>query len=136
MSLIINKGNINDVVVTVTEQTTLSAPVNYLFEFIFQGTKAKYYFIAQNTSTRTGRFDEFSITEMTGGNPLIGQISLPQGDFIYNIYQQTSSTNLDPDLTAPSTFNAYVETGRGTVLSTATLPTQYTGSTISNTSYA
>lgn len=132
----INKDSVNDIVVTVTEQTTLSVPVHYLFELTFQDTKKSFYFIAQNTSTFTGRYDEFSITEMIGGNPLIGEINLPEGDFKYNIYQQASATNLNPALTISALFYKYVETGRGTVFAATVLPTEYTGAITSNTSYA
>lgn len=120
----INRGEINEVPVTVTEMTTLSAPVYYLFEFKPRiGIPA--YCIGTNTSTHTGRYDLFLIEETDSPDPLIGQVSLPSGDYTYTIYQQSSSTNLDPTNTTPAEFFDYVETGLLTVYGTEETITEY-----------
>lgn len=97
----------NVVVLTLAEKTTIANP-KYLFEFINNQTQQSYYCIASDTSLYTCRYNQFSITvQTTTPNPLLGQINIPLGDeYTYNVYQQTSSTNLNP-----SSAMGLVETG-------------------------
>ena len=90
-------------IVTVTELTTVS-PVHYLFEFEHEQSFEKRYCILANISTNTERYDEFT---------LIDGVSLTfpyDGYYIYRVYQQTSSSNLNPALA-----NGVVEEGRAHV---------------------
>lgn len=89
-----NTVNTN-IALTLTEKVTISNPY-FLFEFTKDMTDVSYYVICADTSTETQRYNLFSITE--GGNdPTNGNITLGlEGFYKYNIYEQASSTNLDP----------------------------------------
>ena len=99
----LEKNSISTMIVTVTELTTVS-PVHYLFEFEHEQSFLKYYCILPNLSTATSRYDEFVIED--GVDVTFDY----DGYYTYRIYQQTSSTNLDPDLA-----NGLVEEGRAHV---------------------
>lgn len=90
--------------VTTTELTTILNPV-YLFEFIHEQSQQKYYCILNNISDGIPRYDEFVLVD---GVDVIFDYD---GDYIYNIFQQISPTNLDPLLS-----DGLVETGRAKVL--------------------
>lgn len=93
-------------IVTVTELTTVT-PVYYLFEFEHQQSFEKEYCILTNISTNTERYDEFSLVDGV-------DVTFPfDGYYIYRIYQQTSSVNLDPELS-----DGLVEEGRAHVFET------------------
>jgi len=99
MSLpVLKKGTVNqNIALTLTEKTTISNPT-YLFEFESDQTKLKYYVISTDTSVAKQRINIFSIEEGID-NPTNGQLILgPVGFYQYKIYAQTSTTNLDPDL--------------------------------------
>jgi len=127
--MIIQRGISNTVVETVTEATTI-ANAYYLFEFIDKSGKVKQYCIASNTSDYTYRYDEFTITEKASPDPLSGEIYLTVGSYRFNIYEQASSTNLDPELSG-----GVVESGICDVYETETAPTEYEPQTIYNTAY-
>lgn len=94
--LILQKNTANTVVVTVTEASTIDN-AKYLFEFLNVTSNTKTYCIPTNISTQKQRYDKFIITEKTNPNNLNGEIRLEhEGDYYYKIYEQSSSTNLDP----------------------------------------
>lgn len=97
----------NVVCVTLSEKISISSPY-YLFEFISNQTQQSYYCISPDLSLYPERYNKFNIVVSTGTiNPLSGQINIPLGDeYTYNIYEQTSNTNLDPTLSG-----LIVETG-------------------------
>jgi hypothetical protein len=97
------KDSTSILIVTVTELTTVS-PVYYLFEFEHEQSFLKYYCILDNISLATDRYDEF---ELVDGVDLIFDYD---GYYTYRIYQQISSTNLDPILS-----DGLVEEGRAHV---------------------
>lgn len=133
----INKGQANIIDVTVTEMTTISSPY-YLIEFYSDSNKDYTYCILpsnQSTAIQKRRFDKFTITEKTSPNNLLGEIELREGDYKYTIYQQSSSTNLNPSNTTPGLSFAYVEIGKATVKGTDTPETEYDGATLTNTTY-
>ena len=88
---------------TVTELTTVS-PVYYLFEFEHEQSFLKYHCILANISTGTSRYDEFLLDDG------VDVTFVYDGYYTYRIYQQTSSINLDPDLS-----DGLVEEGRAHV---------------------
>ena len=49
-----------------------------------------------DTSLYTYRYNKFSIVDMASGNPLIGQIDLPKGQYIYNAYEVAAPTTTIP----------------------------------------
>ena len=99
----IQKATSSNLIVTVTELTTVS-PVYYLFEFEHEQSFLKYYCILDNISLATERYDEF---ELVDGVDLNFDYD---GYYTYRIYQQISSTNLDPILS-----DGLVEEGRAHV---------------------
>lgn len=131
--MIINKGAINDIILTVTELTTITTPV-YLFEFINKQTNVSYYCISELLET-IGVRDRFTISETSTPDVLNGEIELPEGEYRYNVYQQTSTTNLDPLQSIPAEFTDYVEHGILDVIGSPLTNTSYGGANVTNTAY-
>jgi len=104
--ILINKGQTNKVVVTVTEKVTLAIPY-FLFRFVSDATNVEYTFLMANTSLYKDRYDEFSLIEGT-------TVTLnPNGFYHYYIYEQASAINLDYTLAG-----ALLEVGKVDVVST------------------
>lgn len=93
--MLINKNSNNYVFPTLFELSTLS-PVYYLFEFENDQTKEKYYCIPTELSTELARYNKFNIQDTSNPVALNGQVNLPVGNYTYRVYEQSSSTNLDP----------------------------------------
>jgi hypothetical protein len=82
----------SDTIVTLTESTTLTSPY-YLFVFTNVSTKVQYKINVNSTSDASlfkDRFNEFAFNTIT----LFA--SAQAGQFSYEVYEQSSSTNLDP----------------------------------------
>ena len=92
----LNLGS-NVVVLTLSEKITIASP-NFLFEFINNQTQIKYYCISADLSLYPERYNKFTIVvKTTTPSSLVGEIQIPLGDeYTYNVYEQVSSTNLDP----------------------------------------
>jgi hypothetical protein len=91
-----------DVVLTLTEKTTLTNPF-YLFVFTHETTKEVVSFVKSSADDLSGypnRFNEFTFSSA------LFAIASP-GKYIYDIYEQASSTNTDIKLTTSK-----VETGK------------------------
>lgn len=129
MMLIVAKNTNNTLIVTLTEKVTLASPY-YLFAFISDVSQLTKYFISADISIHTDRYNEFLITETSGTEILTsGTITLnPTGQWTYRIYEQDSSTNLDPSLAT-----SLLEIGVVKVTGTAT--TYYTNNGLDNTFY-
>lgn len=87
------KGQTSDVIVTLTEKQTLTAP-NYLFYFINRTTNDVVAFVKLNntdTSAYKNRFNKFSINAVTYFTNKLA------GEWTYYIYEQASTSNLNPD---------------------------------------
>ena len=93
---IINKGQNNFLIFTLSEKVTLTNPY-YLFSFKHQVLMSSVNFIASDVSGFPTRFNKFLITVTTGSvNLTSGVVSLPEtGFYEYAIYEQTSSSNLN-----------------------------------------
>lgn len=88
------KSTDSGIVVTLTEKQTLTNP-NYLFWFKSRGTNQEIKFVVLNASDispHKERYNEFSIPVNTHFG------SSPEGDWEYRIYEQTSTSNLNPAL--------------------------------------
>lgn len=94
--LLLNKSTSNEFALTLSEKATLATPY-YLFVFTNDQTKTRKACIA---SVTTGtRYDTVTITESTTESLYNGTVSLVQpGYWSYKVYEQSSSTNLNPDL--------------------------------------
>lgn len=107
----INKGQVNEVWLTLAEYTTISNP-RYLFVFTNDTTKKEVRFICSFTSN--AEYSVFNITESNTPNFLNGVVTLnPTGFWSYEVYQQSSATNLDPSLS-----QGKVESGKVQVIGT------------------
>ena len=94
--ILINKNTENVTILTLSEKTTLTDVV-YLFEVTHDVTNDVKYFIAPDSSTNKERYNKITITENVTEDLLNGTVYLPNlGSYSYNIYEQTSTTNLDP----------------------------------------
>ena len=110
----VTRGQSNSVVFTLTEKTTLSSPY-FLVVFNNLATNELVYAICPDTSTRTTRYNLLTIIESNTSIPLSGQVKLVEGIYQYKVYEQTSSSNLDPSLST-----SLVETGLLKSTTTAT----------------
>jgi len=127
--LIINKNTANTQILTLSEKTTLTNAV-YLFEVYNDQSLVKQYFIAANTSTNKYRYNQFVITENATQNLLNGVISLEVGEYKYNVYEQTSTTNLNPSLATN-----LIDSGKMRVVTTETATPEFTGTQETYTIY-
>ena len=105
-------GQENEVWLTVAEKTTITNP-NYLFVFKSDFTQKEVIFIAPYVNN--AEYSVFTIEEASSNlNFLQGKIKLtPSGFWSYEVYQQTSSTNL-----VPTSAQGLVEVGKVQVLDT------------------
>ena len=110
----VTRGQSNSVVFTLTEKTTLSSPY-FLVVFNNLATNELVYAICPDTSTQTTRYNLLTIIESNTSIPLSGQVKLVEGIYQYKVYEQTSSSNLDPSLST-----SLVETGLLKSTTTAT----------------
>lgn len=103
------KNQTNRVIVTASENVTLSAPVYFLFELISDDTKFAKVFTANDISNNICRYNEFLVEVTDGAEDLLnGVINLNiNGYYKYNVYQMSDSTNLDIASTS-----GIVETGK------------------------
>jgi len=90
----INKGEINKVVLTLSERTTI-LDATYLFTFINDQSDVIKSFIAEDISVNKIRYNQFAIEENAVENLLNGVVSLEQeGSWTYAIREQASVSNL------------------------------------------
>lgn len=92
----ITRGTSSTIVVTLKEKQTLANPT-FLFRFISEGRNVEKAFIAADiaTSSQKERFNKFSIVESAVENLTNGVVSLTEGIYEYQVFEQTSTTNLD-----------------------------------------
>ena len=88
----LTKGQTQFIYLTLTEKQTISSP-NYLFTFKNRSTNTEVKFVLLNnadTSLYKDRYNKFSIKvdKYFSGKP--------RGQWNYNVYQQTSASNIDP----------------------------------------
>ena len=120
--ILINKNSTNNRILTLAEKTTLTNVV-YLFEVINDQSSEVKCFIAEDISPNPVRYNEFNFIENTTEDLLNGTFELElTGDYTYNVYEQTSATNLDPILATNK-----IETGKLQVPDNTAEITQYNG---------
>ena len=90
----LTKNSSSEIILTLKEKQTLSTP-NYLFWFKSRGTNQVVAFVVLNAADTSGfkdRFNEFTIVVNTYFE------NSPEGDWEYAIYEQTSTSNINPAL--------------------------------------
>lgn len=93
--MIIQKNTVNTCVFSLAEKTTLD-PVYYLFAFTNTQDDTVLTFTCTDISVNKLRYNEFEIEETANEDRLTGKITLDLlGSYTYEIYEQSSSTNLD-----------------------------------------
>lgn len=95
--LLLTKGETKFWYLTLSEKVTISNPY-FLFYLTHRQTNKTYAFILTDKSIFTDRYNKFSIDE--------NDYNFFEGEYLYEIYAQTSSNNLNPSLA-----NEEVETG-------------------------
>lgn len=112
MPILINQNTTSNLTLTLTEKTTLSSPV-YLFQFRNVTEKVSYYCIMPDISAYKNRYNEFVFTEGTD-LPLVGELILGAGgQYEYFVYEQLSTTNLDPTLSTGLVESGLMDFDRG-----------------------
>lgn len=120
--ILINKNSTNNRILTLAEKTTLKNVV-YLFEVINDQSSKVKCFIAKDISPNPVRYNEFNFIENATEDLLNGTFKLElTGFYTYNVYEQTSTTNLDPTLATNK-----IETGKLEVPDNITDTTQFNG---------
>lgn len=121
------KNSTNNVVVTLTENSTVTNPI-YLFLFTNQTSNVPYYFIGTDTSSYKTRYNKFSIIEKVSANTLNGEVTLGfNGYYNYTVYQ-TSLANTSGLTTAADAvpfITKTVEVGVVDVVLDAQTTTEY-----------
>jgi hypothetical protein len=90
----LTKNETSTIILTLKEKQTLTTP-NYLFWFKSRGTNQEVKFVVLNAadlSPHKERYNEFDIVVNTYFE------DSPEGDWEYKIYEQTSTSNVNPDL--------------------------------------
>jgi hypothetical protein len=86
------KGQTQNIILTLTEKQLLTSP-NYLFIFENRSTNTDIKFVRLNNtdiSAYKERYNEFSIVVNSFFNTALN------GQYTYTIYEQTSTSNLNP----------------------------------------
>lgn len=110
---IITRNTVNEIICTLTEKQTLTNPY-FLFVFKHDEAKIQTACIAPDSSSYPDRYNKFLIEENSSPDNLTAEITLANpSEYTYNIYEQASSTNLDPALA-----DNLLETGKARVIAT------------------
>lgn len=118
--LYITRNTTSILTVTVSEKQTLTSPY-WLWELKYRGDNSFKYFIAPDSSSFPSRYNLFTVTESSIESLTSGVVYLPnEGEYEYRIYEQSSSTNLNP-----VNATTLCEIGMLTVISTQSAPVSY-----------
>jgi hypothetical protein len=88
----LTKGQTQNIILTLTEKQLLTNP-NYLFVFTNRSANTEIKFVRLNNtdiSQYKDRYNEFSIVTNTNFSTALN------GQYDYDIYEQTSTSNLNP----------------------------------------
>lgn len=111
----IEKNASNELIVTVTELTTITNP-EYVFEFEYEQTREKVACILTDTSASATRYNSFTFVD--GVNAELPDV----GDYIYRVYQQASGTGATANLLEAN----LVEKGRAYAYDSGEVKNEYT----------
>lgn len=93
--ILINKGQSNSVVLTLTERSTLVQPI-YVFKFVNDITTEVIRFTADDISDAKERYNEFVIEENAVADVYNGIITLvDSGRYSYYIYEVANESPID-----------------------------------------
>lgn len=80
---LIEKGNLNQICLTLNEKANLELAVNWLFRFVNEQSNKEYLCFLTDLSASPKRYNLFNLYEGT-------DITLPLGDYTYFVYQMTT----------------------------------------------
>jgi hypothetical protein len=112
MILLVQGQTNSKVTLTCNEKKTINNPY-YIFKFTNEQTNDVKIFYTPNLSVNKDRYDLFSITETETENLLTGNVSLIEGDWIYEINESETISLSENDWTG-----TVVEKGKVKVLKT------------------
>jgi hypothetical protein len=92
----LRKGHTDEVIVTLKEKQTLAAP-NYLFHFKQRTSNDVVAFVLLNAADLSAYKDRYNKFSINGVTHFASELA---GEWEYRIYEQTSTTNLLPLLSA------------------------------------
>jgi hypothetical protein len=115
----INKSSINNIVVTLTEKTTIVNPFYLMDVYSNQTQESKVVSMGSDISSNKTRWNEFSITENSAEDLLNGVISLNEGTYDYFIWESAIDDNI------LSTATGIVESGKLVVIGNTVTTTTY-----------
>lgn len=113
------KGQVNKIILTLSEKATLTAP-NWLFYFKSRNTNETVAFVILNNADLSAYKERFNAFNITVSSYFANKLP---GEWSYQIYEQTSSSNL-----IPSQATSMVESGQATLNDTS----QFSFTTYSN----
>lgn len=90
----LTKGQTEKVILTLKEKQTLSG-ANFLFYFTSRVTDQNVAFVVLGSSDLSGYKDRYNAFNIVVNTHFA---NVPSGEFNYSIYEQASSSNLDPAL--------------------------------------
>lgn len=94
MMIYLRKGHTDQVIVTLKEKQTLSAP-NYLFYFKQRSSNDVVAFVLLNAADLSAYKDRYNKFSINGVTYFTSELA---GEWEYTIYEQTSTTNVNPAL--------------------------------------
>jgi hypothetical protein len=113
------KGQVNKIILTLSEKATLTSP-NWLFYFKSRNTNETVAFVILNNADLSAYQERFNAFNITVSSYFANKLP---GEWSYQIYEQTSSSNL-----IPSQATSMVESGQATLNDTS----QFSFTTYSN----
>ena len=90
----LRKGHTDQVIVTLTEKQTLSVP-NYLFYFKQRSSNDVVAFVVLNAADLSAYKDRYNKFSINGVTYFASELA---GEWEYMIYEQSSTTNVNPAL--------------------------------------
>ena len=85
----LNKGQIQNIYLTLTEKETISSP-NYLFVFEQRSTNTEVKFVLTNAKDLSLYKDRYNKFLLNVNQYFLSKLN---GQYTYSVYQQTSATN-------------------------------------------
>lgn len=115
MFVTIEKGNLNQIALTLTEKSNSELAINWLFRFVNEQSKKEYFCFLTDLSTSPKRYNLFNLYEST-------DITLPLGDYTYFVYQMETESE-------DYTTGIECEIGKARVFEDETITPTYTNTT-------
>lgn len=98
-NFVIQKGELNNVVLTLSEMSRVSNPwFLFVFKNKFSTQEVTAVCSVQSVGT-TIRYDLLEINEKSNPDPLLGEVYLIEGEWSYEVYESADQTIVQADTT-------------------------------------